>query len=211
MKLWMSLNKSEHSRLPVYSGTADNVVGILYARDFLHSFRRKTQRKKFNVRTLMRKPVFVPETQSLEKLIETFKANMVHIAVVVDEFGGSGGNCYTFGCCSWKYSGQVPKCPRKGFVVAKLSDNSFLVKGSARLDEIASDSSLWRLASRVRFRVRRHDFFLSCAAHGSVPRVGSRIDGRQSLNSKSTRRHRKRFCRSNCNLKMQTHHSFAKL
>ena len=85
------LRSCEHSRLPVYSETIENIVGMLYARDFLRVFRRKSSRKKFQISMLMRKLVFVPETQSIEKLIETFKENKVHIAVVVDEFGGLAG------------------------------------------------------------------------------------------------------------------------
>lgn len=169
------LNKSEHSRFPVYSGTADNVVGILYARDFLHSFRRKAQRKKFSVRTLMRKPVFVPETQSLEKLLEAFKANMVHIAVVVDEFGGLAG-IVTLSDVVREIFGSSAEMPRKGFVVAKLSDNSFIVKGTARLDEITSelfDSG----DSFGEFDAESGETVSSFLVrhHGSVPRVGSKI------------------------------------
>lgn len=166
-----TLKKSEHSRLPVFSGTRDNVVGMLYARDFLPNFRRKTHRKKFNVRTLMRKPVFVPETQSLEKLIETLKANMVHIAVVVDEFGGLAG-IITLSDVVRGIFGSSAERPRKGFLVTKLPGDSFLVKGNARLDEIASDVEGFEIDAESGDTISA---FL-VRAHGSVPRVGSRIE-----------------------------------
>ncbi|MGO9481352.1 MAG: hemolysin family protein [Candidatus Kryptoniota bacterium] len=166
-----ALKKSEHSRLPVFSATPDNVIGMLYARDFLPIFRRKTRRKNFKVRTLMRKPVFVPETQSFEKLIETFKANMVHIAVVVDEFGGLAG-IITLSDVVRGIFGSSAESPRKGFVVTKLPDNSFLVKGSARLDEIASNVEGFEIDSESGDTISS---FL-VRAHGAVPRVGSRIE-----------------------------------
>ncbi|MFZ1081879.1 MAG: hemolysin family protein [Candidatus Kryptoniota bacterium] len=166
-----SLKKNEHSRLPVFAGTPDNVVGMLYARDFLPDFRRKTHRKKFNVQTLMRKPLFVPETQSLERLIETFKANMVHIAVVVDEFGGLAG-IITLSDIVRGIFGSSAESPRKGFLVTRLSDNSFLVKGSARLDEIAGDVEGFEIGPESGDTISS---FL-VRTHGSVPRVGSRVE-----------------------------------
>lgn len=77
-----------HSRVPIYEGTLDNIVGILYAKDLLQHVGRN---ENANLRALLRKPFFVPETKPLDDLLREFKARKVHIAVVLDEYGGTAG------------------------------------------------------------------------------------------------------------------------
>ena len=77
-----------HSRVPVYEGGLDNVVGILYAKDLLGLVTSAGQR---SVREVMRKPLFVPETKRLDALLAELKARKVHIAMVLDEYGGTAG------------------------------------------------------------------------------------------------------------------------
>ncbi len=80
---------SGHSRFPVYRDTLDNVVGILYAKDLLHYLVREG--KELNLDRIIRKPYFVPETKKLDSLLREFQRRRVHIAVVVDEYGGTSG------------------------------------------------------------------------------------------------------------------------
>ncbi|MGQ0710557.1 MAG: HlyC/CorC family transporter [Rhodoferax sp.] len=76
-----------HSRFPVYDGGRDNIVGILLAKDLL-----KLQRApELNIRTLLRAPVFVPESKGLNDLLREFKLNHNHLAIVIDEFGRVAG------------------------------------------------------------------------------------------------------------------------
>ncbi len=77
-----------HSRVPVYEGGLDNIVGFLYAKDLLGLMESSGQT---SVRAAMRKPLFVPETKRLDDLLAELKANKVHIAVVLDEHGGTAG------------------------------------------------------------------------------------------------------------------------
>ena len=166
-----AFKKSEHSRLPVFADTPDNVVGMLYARDFLPLLRKKTARRKFNVNVLMQNPVFVPETQPLEKLLETFRTNKKHIAVVVDEFGGLAG-LVTLSDVVREIFGTSAEMPREGQRLTKLSDGSFLVKGNARLDEIADEVGGFAFD----FDAGETISSLLIAQHGLVPRVGNKID-----------------------------------
>ncbi|MEN6477988.1 MAG: hemolysin family protein [Rectinema sp.] len=80
--------ESGHSRIPVYRETMDDVVGVLYAKDLLGALVRKTA---VAVGDIMRKPYFVPETKRIDALLREFKRRRVHIAVVVDEYGGVSG------------------------------------------------------------------------------------------------------------------------
>jgi putative hemolysin len=77
-----------HSRVPVYEGGLDNIVGILYAKDLLGLAATAGQQ---TVRDVMRKALFVPETKRLDELLTELKAAKVHIAVVLDEYGGTAG------------------------------------------------------------------------------------------------------------------------
>ncbi|WP_370446649.1 hemolysin family protein [Oceanispirochaeta sp. M1] len=87
-ELYDILMESGHSRFPVYEDTIDNVVGVLYVKDLLSLLVRK---KSIVIRELMRKAYFVPESMKLDALLKEFKHRRVHIAIVVDEYGGVSG------------------------------------------------------------------------------------------------------------------------
>jgi len=80
--------EAAHSRVPIYQGDLDNIIGILYAKDLL---RHTAASESASLRNVMRKPYFVPETKPLDDLLKEFKAGKVHIAVVLDEYGGTAG------------------------------------------------------------------------------------------------------------------------
>lgn len=79
--------KNGYSRYPVYEDNYDNVIGVLYAKDLL----RKGILENFSVKDLMRTPYFVPDSKHLDDLLRDFKRIKVHIAIVVDEYGGVAG------------------------------------------------------------------------------------------------------------------------
>lgn len=77
-----------YSRIPVYQGSHDNVKGILYIKDLLPHLEKPAG---FRWQSLIRPPYFVPETKKIDDLLRDFQSNKVHIAIVVDEFGGNSG------------------------------------------------------------------------------------------------------------------------
>ena len=77
-----------HSRVPVYDGTIDNVVGVLYVKDLL---RHLADAQEVGIANLARKPYLIPESKKLNSLLREFQRRRVHIAVVVDEYGGVAG------------------------------------------------------------------------------------------------------------------------
>lgn len=83
------LEESGHSRIPVYDGTLDHIVGVLYARDLLKHIGRPQE--EFDIRSAMRPAIFVPETKPLRDLLREFRLQKVHIAIVLDEYGGTAG------------------------------------------------------------------------------------------------------------------------
>ncbi len=79
---------NNYSRIPVYKGTSDNIQGVLYIKDLLPHLQKPAT---FRWQTLIRPPYFVPETKMIDDLLRDFQQNKVHIAIVVDEFGGTSG------------------------------------------------------------------------------------------------------------------------
>jgi CBS domain containing-hemolysin-like protein len=78
-----------HSRFPVYHDTVDNIVGMLYAKDLLHYMVK--EEPEIDLEKLIRPAYFVPESKKLDSLLREFQRRRVHIAVVVDEYGGTSG------------------------------------------------------------------------------------------------------------------------
>lgn len=80
---------SGHSRIPIYEGTADRIVGVVYAKDLLKHWGRPAE--EVRVSRVMRTPYFVPETKNIEDLLEEFRTKHVHMAIAIDEYGGTSG------------------------------------------------------------------------------------------------------------------------
>jgi len=84
-----TIERTGHSRIPVYDGTLDHIVGVLYARDLLKHLGESAE--QFDIRTAMRPAMFVPETRPLRELLRDFRDQKVHMAIVLDEYGGTAG------------------------------------------------------------------------------------------------------------------------
>ncbi len=81
-----------HSRLPVFSDSLDNIVGILYAKDLLPYLKGNARANgQIDIRTLVRSPVYVPESKAVDELLHDMQTAKRHIAIVVDEYGGTAG------------------------------------------------------------------------------------------------------------------------
>ncbi|HRN42596.1 MAG TPA: gliding motility-associated protein GldE, partial [Vicingus sp.] len=80
--------ESGHSRIPVYEETFDKVLGVLYIKDIIPYINNE---KDFNWNTLIRTPFFVPENKKLDDLLKEFQERKIHLAIIVDEYGGTSG------------------------------------------------------------------------------------------------------------------------
>lgn len=78
-----------HSRIPVYEGTIDNIIGVLYAKDLLKYWGETGS--SLDLRKIARQPFYIPETKNLEELLQEFKRRRIHLAIVIDEYGGTSG------------------------------------------------------------------------------------------------------------------------
>jgi putative hemolysin len=87
------ITRHNHSRVPVYENNVDNVVGILYAKDLLKVLREKgrTEANQINLRNLVRPATFTPESKKVDELLEEMQKRRMHMAIVIDEYGGTAG------------------------------------------------------------------------------------------------------------------------
>jgi putative hemolysin len=84
-----AFTQSGHSRVPVYEHDIDNIIGLLYAKDLLHVM--ENGRKRASIRDLLRPAYFVPDTKKADALLTEMQSQRIHMAIVVDEYGGVAG------------------------------------------------------------------------------------------------------------------------
>ncbi len=87
-ELLEKIKESGHSRFPVYDGSIDNVVGILYVKDIIKTYSNK---EPLDLKKILRRAFFIPESKRVDSLLRDFKRKHIHIAVAVDEYGGVSG------------------------------------------------------------------------------------------------------------------------
>ncbi len=84
------IDEEQYTRFPVYEDTIDNIIGVLHIKDLLRSI-GQVQLPDFNLRQLIREPYFVPESKKTDALLRELQKEKVHLAVVIDEYGGTAG------------------------------------------------------------------------------------------------------------------------
>ena len=82
------IEESGHSRIPIYEGTIDRIVGIVHAKDLLKGL---LDSQNLSIRSIMRQPYFIPESKFMHQLLAEFRSGRVQMAIVQDEYGGTGG------------------------------------------------------------------------------------------------------------------------
>ena len=164
--------KEGHSRIPVFKKTIDEVVGVLYAKDLL-PFLKGGQ--KPDLRKLLRAPLFVPESMLVDDLLHKIQGRKVHLAIVLDEYGGTAGMVtiedlleQIVGDIQDEYDVEEP-------LTVRLSDDEARVDGRASLEDLAElfDVDLDALED-----ADEYDTVGGLIYHriGGVPRPGDRVD-----------------------------------
>ena len=125
-----------HSRIPVYEETIDEIIGIVYAKDLL-PFLKASAPEPPLLRSLLRTPVFVPESMSVDDLLHELQRRKVHLAIVLDEYGGTAGLVpiedlleEIVGEIQDEYDEEEP-------MIVRLSDDEARVDGRAAVDDLA--------------------------------------------------------------------------
>lgn len=84
-----AVNDSGHSRIPIYAESRDNIIGLVYAKDLLRFW--GTPLEELTLEQVLRPPYLVPESKNVSDLLQEFRQRRVHIAIVIDEYGGTSG------------------------------------------------------------------------------------------------------------------------
>jgi putative hemolysin len=125
-----------HSRIPVYDESVDEILGILYAKDLL-PFLRESAGPRPELRTLLRTPVYIPESMTVDDLLHEFQRRKVHIAIVLDEYGGTAG-LVTIEDLLEEIVGEIQdEYDVEEPMIVRLSDDEARLDGRASVDDLA--------------------------------------------------------------------------
>ncbi len=119
-----------YSRIPVYKETLDNVVGILFIKDLLQHLNND---EKFNWQTLIRKPFFIPENKKIDDLLKEFQSKKVHMAIVVDEYGGASGIVTLEDVLEEIVGDITDEFDEEEIDFKKIDDNTYIFEGRTAL------------------------------------------------------------------------------
>jgi gliding motility-associated protein GldE len=133
------INNSGYSRMPVYNETFDNIEGVLYIKDLLPFL---DQTSDFNWHPLIRPPYYVPENKKIDDLLEEFQKAKVHMAVVVDEYGGTSGIVTLEDVLEEIVGDIVDEFDDDDSLHAKVNDNTFIFDGKIQLNDFFRISAL---------------------------------------------------------------------
>ena len=127
--------KTKYTRIPVYEGEIDNIIGILYIKDFLKEV-VKVGYKNVNVRGIMKRPYLVPESKIIKDLFRELQQSQKHIAVLIDEYGGFAG-IVTMEDLVEEVMGDIEdEYDPTSFKIKKLDDTTYLIDGMTTIDEL---------------------------------------------------------------------------
>lgn len=129
--------ESGYSRIPVYENSIDQIIGILYTKEIIREFvKRKGNITQVDLRELMREAFFIVETKKISDLLKIFQQKKQHLAVVIDEFGGTEG-IITLEDILEELVGEIQdEEDDEDIIVDEVADNVFWVKATQPLEEI---------------------------------------------------------------------------
>ncbi len=131
------VTESNYSRFPVYEGDLDHIIGVLHLKDLIHQQRR--QKGNFDIRLLLRPAPLVPEHYPVKKLLTAFKRQRIHMAIVLDEFGGAAG-IVTLEDLVEEIVGEVrDEFDLESEPIAQLAPGLLEVAGNYLIDDLAEE------------------------------------------------------------------------
>ena len=137
-----TITESGHSRIPLYNDDLDEIVGIIYAKDLLPFIKDEKLKVKLNPGEIARAALFVPETKYINDLMAEFQEKKMHIAIIVDEYGGTSG-LITLEDIIEEIIGEIrDEYDKEEEQIVKLTDTSYLVSGSLQVDELNESLNL---------------------------------------------------------------------
>ena len=128
---------SGHSRIPVYEGTIDNIIGILYVKDILKIHKQAFQLKeKFEIRKILRKAYFVPDNKKIDELLDIFQKDRIQIAIVIDEYSGTDGLITMEDVLEEIVGEIIDEYDKEKELYRKIDENTIIADGIVDIDTI---------------------------------------------------------------------------
>ncbi len=131
LEIFPEIIENGYSRIPVFKENVDNVIGILYIKDLLPYLNEK----KFDWTSLLREPYFVPENKKLDDLLNEFKDKKNHLAIVVDEYGGTSGLISLEDIIEEIVGDISDEFDDEDLIYSKLDENNFVFEGKTPLKD----------------------------------------------------------------------------
>ena len=129
--------ESGYSRIPVYDGSIDNVVGIFYTKEFIREYIKNFDEwDEFDIRTLLHEPTFVVGSKKISDLMKVFQTKKQHLAIVIDEFGGTEGIISLEDILEELVGEIQDEEDEEEKIVEKVGENVYWVQASQPLEEI---------------------------------------------------------------------------
>ena len=138
-EMLLYISKSEHSRFPVYEDTIDHIIGILHVKDALKAL---VSDAPFDIKALVHKPFFVPVSKHINELLHELRRRRVHIAVVVDEYGGVSGIVCLEDIIEVIIGDIQDEFDNETDNIVALGEGIWLCDARANLDELAEETGL---------------------------------------------------------------------
>ena len=130
------ITESGHSRIPLFENDLDKILGVIYAKDLLPYLRNKDMGKNFSLSSIVRKVFFVPGMKMINDLMREFQEKKMHLAIVVDEFGGTAG-LITMEDILEEILGEIrDESDEEENLISKIDDNNFMALGSLPVDDL---------------------------------------------------------------------------
>ncbi|AHM56113.1 hypothetical protein EAL2_c08130 [Peptoclostridium acidaminophilum DSM 3953] len=130
------INNERYSRIPVFEGSIDNIVGILYGKDLLRFITENGDKEKFNIKSMARKPYFVPASKRTDELFKELQKSKMHMAIIIDEYGGTAGIA-TFEDLVEEIVGNIfDEDDEEERDFERIDDSTVVINGSANLDDV---------------------------------------------------------------------------
>jgi CBS domain containing-hemolysin-like protein len=131
-----TINETGHSRFPLYSEDIDTIIGILSAKDILPFIKNGKPANDINLSTIARNAMFVPKTKKISNLLREFQSKNTHIAIVVDEYGGTAG-LITLEDIIEEVVGEIwDEYDKEEDIIKIIDKDRYLVRGTTPIDEI---------------------------------------------------------------------------
>ncbi|MBD3290688.1 DUF21 domain-containing protein [candidate division KSB1 bacterium] len=163
------IKEKGHTRLPVYEERVDNIVGVLHAKELLPLL--KSSKDKIDLEKRVRPALFVPESKMIDELLKDFQKEKMHMAIVVDEYGGTAG-LITLEDVIEEIVGEIQdEYDREKPLYKKNEDGSFMVNAKMNIDE---------LKEQLKLNIVADDSYESLGGHilnitGSLPEPGEEV------------------------------------